>query len=69
VDEVVVQLLQIVALKESNDSEENQNANRGAGGERIILKHCQELLFEKKFKGVYARDQTDQPKSVKISLS
>jgi len=59
VDEVVVQLLQIVALKENNDTEENQNPNRGVGGDRKILKHCQELLFEKKFKGVYARDQTD----------
>jgi len=33
-----------------------------------VLKHVQEVLFEKKLQGVYARDQTDRPVSVKISL-
>lgn len=58
----------------SNNSIDNKNSSgkTAASGNNLddghIMKHVSQVLFEQKLKGVYARDQTDRPKSIKISL-
>ncbi len=37
--------------------------------ERKVERHVQEVLFEKKYQGIYPKDQTDSPIPVKINLS
>lgn len=47
----------------------SSDVNGARHEEKRVLKHVQEVLFEKKLKGIYARDSTDKAKSIKIGLA
>lgn len=59
IDEVVVQLIQVVAIKDGKESDTDKKFKR----------HVQEIIYERKFEGLCAKDQTDKPKAVRISLA
>ena len=50
-----------MAIKEGEDNSKEED--------RKVVKHVQEVLFQKKYESVYAKDLTNQPRSVKISLA
>lgn len=62
VDEVLVQLIQVVAIKEDNKSGR-------ADDQKVIIKHVQEILFEQHQQGLCAKDSTDNQRQVRISLA
>ncbi|CDW71066.1 UNKNOWN [Stylonychia lemnae] len=61
VDEVVVQLIQVIAVKE-DDIGRRKDVKK-------VLKHVQENLFIQHQPGVLAKDHTDHPRVVRINLS